>query len=585
MITHIKQLKHKATSTSTTQAILVKTDLTDRVESPIVKHLTVLGMANRPNTRDSIGAAVRLNSGDNATLIVPLDLLGTSNKAGAEDFLLRNGMDQLLDEMNAKDFGTVVRRMATGKQVIVIADHGYHKFTSGDSEIIGYAWQNEFYRFGGGKHTPTILLTDEAADVSNIVGDVERWNQDFRPYLIKNPRILVAVCFSLAAALFAAFGLNGLVLALIAMTSQGKSTILRLCASMIGNSSRVIPWWGTSKGVQDCLTSFGDQPSFFDDMHKADDVNDLVDVGMNVGNASTRLVSSRNSTSRGHAPRQIRTNLLLSSEVGLFSLARHSSTPVNSGLLARYFEIHAGPYGMFDDLCGHANGAQLSAGLDRLTADHDGAVWKSWLSELSNRWGEVKAWHDEMLPGIRLDILAAAGEPKLDDVTSRMIDSLTFAAFTGCVASKLGILSIRKESTITAAFGLVVREHIERQPKEATTTRDDVVEAVRGYVQSFRSSFIPLEQYSSPDRKSGIPGFTVDDKTHGLLYLFLVDAFKKRFEKEFGTTVYQHLRDADYLVTHLNRNNRFSKRVPHSASEQPQRVDFIAIKATIQYVK
>jgi hypothetical protein len=548
MIARLKKLKRntgvkpEVAATETTQAISVTGDVAEQVESPIAKHLTVLGMANRPNTRDSIGAAIRLKSGDNAILIVPLELLGTNNKAGAEDFLLRHGMGQLLDEMNAKDFGTAVRRLATGKQAIVISDRGHHKFSGGDSETSGYVWQNKFYRFGGQKPMARILLTDEAAVVSDTFGDAESWNKDFRPFLIKNPRMLVAVCFSLAAAIFAAFGLNGLVLALIAMSSQGKSTILRLCASMIGNASRVIPWFGTAKGVQDLLTTFSDQPSLLDDMHKADEVNDVVDVAMNVGNAAKRVLSSRSTAFKESNSKQIRTYLLLSSEEGLLALARLSKTPVNSGLQARYFEIHAGPeYGMFDELCGQTSGHNLSKEIDQLSKKHCGAIWTQWIEELSKRWDEVVVWHSEMMPDIRIKILAAAGDPECDAVTDRMIDSLTFAAFAGLVASKLEILKL-KPVTIISAFGLVVKDHIDRQPDEVSNVAQGVVDAVRGYVQSHRSSFIPLDQYGSPDRKGGVPGFTVEDKNHGPLYLFLTDTFKQKFEKDV---------DADRKLTHL----------------------------------
>lgn len=584
MIQHTKRLdrtKDEITAASEKEQTLIQGDGTDLDISPIAKHLMVLGMASRPNSRDLIGAAVRLKSDDRRTLIVPLELLGTNNKAGVEEFLLRSGMCQLLDEMNAKDFGTGVRRMAKGKQVVVISDRGYQKFFIGGSETAGYAWQNKFYRFGGEKSEAKILLTDDAAVVSNTVGDVESWNKDFRPFLIRNPRMLVAVCFTLAAAIFAAFGLNGLVLALIAMSSQGKSTILRLCASMIGDWSRVIPWFGTGKGVQERLTTFSDQPSLFDDMHKADEVNDVIAVGMNVGNAATRLLSSRVATFKGSASKQIRTYLLLSSEEGLFALARHGNISVNTGLQARYFEIHAGPqFGMFDDLCGHTSGSTLSKVVDQLSKMHCGAIWTQWIAELSKRWDEVTAWHTEMMPDIRTKILDAAGNPECDAVTDRMIDSLTFAAFAGCLASKLEILKL-KPITIIAAFGQVVKEHIERQPQDVSIKAQEVVDAVRGYVQSYRSSFLPLDQYGSPDRKVGVPGFIVDDKKHGPLILFLVEPFRQKFEKTYGVAAYQHLRDADFLVAHPGRHNRFTKRV----GEASKPVDFIAIKADIEYVK
>jgi hypothetical protein len=316
-------------------------------------------------------------------------------------------------------------------------------------------------------------------------------------------------------------------------------------------------------------------------MHKADNPKDALTLVMSIGNGSRRMVSKH--TTRGkneETQTSIKTNLLVSSEDTLQVFARKHGIHIDGGIMARYFEVEKGEYGMFDDLCGHANGDEMSKKLDQLSMAHEGAVWPSWISRLSANWEKVIRWYGRNMSIIRDDIMQSAGDPKFDDVTNRVVDSLTFAAFAGCVASKLGILEVER-TTITAAFGLMVKEHVDRQPAPATPSAQICIDALRGYLQANQAKFLSIDDFDSQPQSNEMVVYKHNGRKHGSLFLFPVPTFRNKFVKQYGNEIFEHLRTAGYLASQPGRNNRMTLRIPPQDGKEVEFPSFIAIKKSI----
>ena len=149
------------------------------------------------------------------------------------------------------------------------------------------------------------------------------------------------------------------------------------------------------------------------------------------------------------------------------------------------------------------------------------------------------------------------------------------------VASELGLWKISPRR-ITSAFGLLLKEHLDRTPTgNALAAR--FVEAIGGYIETHGYKFPPISRASDPDR-AGHVGYLIEDDKHGPLYLFIPSVFRALFVHQFGEEVYEALRAAGYLVCHGSRHNRFTKRVPSGPDGEKKRMDFVAVKASIRYV-
>jgi putative DNA primase/helicase len=501
-----------------------------------------------------------------------IGLTAPQNKAGLIEWALKCELDSLSD-MGTKSLGAAMREAAAGKTVVVVDLPGYHRITAGGVPLAAYAWAGRVYFLGC---TPDfkVYVTGAAADAIPSEGDWKTGIKAIQPIAKKNPRLLVSLCVSLSAALLRAFGMPSFTLALWAPTSKGKSTFQLVCSAMTG-LPKILQWNGTAIGIQEVFADSPDQPRCLDDMHKAAKFEDVAQLVMATGNGSARLISKRASGS--NPPRELHSSPIVSTEKALASMVGSTAA---AGMFARYFEIGQGLYGMFDNLCGHPNGAALSQHLKSLARAQYGTVWPRWLKLLSSSWPKVEALHKEEFPELRAAILKSASNPELDDITNRVVDNLAFAAFAGVLATELGLWTISARR-VSSAFGLLLKEHLDRTPTgNALAAR--IVEALAGYIETHGDKFPSMTAANDPDR-AGHVGYLIEDDKHGTLYLFIPAIFRTLFIKQFGEEVYEALRAAGYLVCHGSRHNRFTKRVPAGPDGEKKPMDFIAIKASIRY--
>jgi hypothetical protein len=535
------------------------------------KIVRILGIARNPNG-DRLGIAIQSRAQPGRLHVLDIGLTAPQNKSGFIDWALKNEFDGLLG-VGIKSLGPATRDAAAGKTVVVVDLPGYHRIMQGDVPLAAYAWGGNVYFLGS---TPDfkVFATGAGADAIASQGDCVAWMKSIRPVAKANPRLLACLCVSLSAALLRAFGMPSFTLALWAPTTKGKSTFQLVCSAMTG-LPKVLQWNGTRIGIQEVFADSPDQPRCLDDMHKAEKFEDIAQLVMAAGNGAARLVSKRSSGSQ--PPREIHSSPIVSTEKTLASMVGNTAA---AGMFARYFEIGQGRYGMFDDLCGHANGAALSHYLKAAIKDQYGTVWPRWLKLLSSSWPKVESLHNEKLPELRAAILKAAADPELDDITNRVVDNLAFAAFAGLLATELGLWKISARR-ISSAFGLLLKEHLDRTPTgNALVAR--IVEALAGYIETHGDKFPSMSVANDPDR-AGHVGYLIEDDKHGTLYLFIPAVFRTLFIKQFGDEVYEALRAAGYLVSHGSRNNRFTKRVPAGPDGEKKPMDFVAIKASIRY--
>lgn len=544
------------------------------LSSCLLNYVTVVGEAFDA-TGNRIGYAITVNL-DGRSLLCPGRITGRRKAAEMETWLIENGLDVVLDEMTPSDVGTQLRRLARGKSVIALNHHGYHLIARTGARYHAYVWQGKKYAFGD-RPSEKVLLLEVASSANEPRGDAKDWCDAFSPIASRNPRLLVALSFALSSLLARRFGLPPFTLALVGPTSTGKSRIQMACSSMVGRPE-VISWNATKVGVHDWLTDRPDQPCCVEDMHKADAFEDVSQTIMSVGNGARRIRAA--STMRVTASLPLSCTLIASTEVDLLSHARSEGARVNEGVLARYFELHLGAFGMFDNLCGQDDGAALADEIERLSNENYGALWPQWAHLIAANWERVEKWHFDKVQKIRAEILDEVGNPSLDALTGRVVKRLTFAAFAGRVASELGLWRI-SGNDLASAFGLMLKEHLVRRDEPTASAAATLVENVRNYIETYRGRFPQLAPANDMTVPSGISGHVHDHNRHGRLFLFFRGTFDKLFVQKHGEAVYRALAEGGYLVTQPERGHRLLVDLPTRRGEPRLRKDFIAIRAEI----
>ena len=520
-----------------------------------------------------LGYAIQLRHSKQGPLVCPIAFTGRHSTAAMERWILENALDAILSELRVSEVGATFRNLAGEKKVIVIEQRGHHKIVHGGHTFYATAWDGRI-RYWGPRPAFDVLLVEDALKREARSGTVETWLAAFQECIEKNPRLLVLLCTSLSAALRRLLREPAFTLVLVAPTSTAKSTAQQVGSSLTGPPA-VVTWNATNVGVQDWLAARPDQPAFIEDLHKADRFEDVAQIVMNVGNSAGRIRSQRSQGGGQATP--IQASLIVSSEKSMASMASQGSA---AGMLARCAEIHAGRHGLFDNLCGFSSGGELANHLQRLAAEHFGTMWPQWLKLLSKAWVNIQEWHTERLPKMRDSILENAGNPEPDELTGRLVDRLAFAAFSGCVATELGLWSIRK-TIILAAFGQMLREHVDRSPPGRNALANAAIEAVRAYIETHHSKFPPLSAVNDPNKQSGNAGYLAKDR-FGALFLFIPGVFADLF-REFGDEVFVALKGAGYLATQPSRHNHYQKQVPTGAKGERRSMFFVAIREDIRY--
>lgn len=536
------------------------------------KLVKVLGYAaNNENKGDDV--VIRVKE-DGRLIMCPRAITGRLSQRMLESFLIGVGFDVLLSKVPLAEIGPGFRELAAGKTTAILNRAGLHDVVVAGVPTSVYVWDGKCHFFGV-KPEHDVLLTGGALVRAKKAGDLDSWVTGIAPIANENPGLLCSLCVTFSAGIRQQLDEPSFTMGLIAATSQGKTTWQKACIASLG-LPEVAQWDGTEIGVREWLVDQPNQPVCLDDMHRAK-FDHVAQTLMTVGNSATRMISKRAQTSV--RPQELQCTLILSSERSLASMANNAS----AGLLARYFEVYGGQeHGMFSSLVGRDSGAHLAKDIDALVAEHHGTFWPKWLKACSKHWKRVVKWHGKKVPELRDAILQAAGDPEIDALTSRVLDRLTFAAFAGCVATRLKLWPIR-HSAIIAAFGLLLKEHVDRSPPGCNALARAAIEAVWAYIEAHRGKFPPLARAGDPNGDNGIAGYLADDRKQGRLYLFIPDVFRQLFHADFGEDIYDALRAAGYLATQPGRGNRFTKRVPGAEKGSPDRMDFIAIREAIRF--
>lgn len=536
------------------------------------KLVTVVGHATNDESKAK-EIVIRVKK-DGRLVMCPQASTGRLSQRPLESFLISAGLDTVLAKVPLAEVGPALRELAAGKTTTILSRVGLHNVVVDGVPTLVYVWDGKTYFFGK-KPKQEVLLAGAALLPANRAGDLGSWLSGISPIAMENPGMLVCLCFGISAGIRQQLDEPSATVGIIAPTSQGKTTWQRTFRSTLGLPT-VVQWVGTEIGVMEWLVDQPNQPVCLDDMHlaKFDHVRQTL---MTTGNSAGRMVSKRAQTSA--MQREIQCTLFLSSERSLASMASNTS----AGVLARYFEVFGGrAHGMFSSLVGRDSGASLAKDIDALVTENYGTFWPKWLRVCSKNWSRILKWHGKKIPNLRDAILLAAGEPEIDALTGRILDRLTFAAFAGFVASRLKFWPI-PESSIVAAFGLLLKEHVDRSPPGRHALARAAIEAVRAYIEANRGKFPSLASATDPNGGAVITGYLADDKKQGRLYLFIPDAFRRLFHADFGEDIYEALRTAGYLAAQPGRGNRLTKRIPGTEKGSPHRMDFIAIREAIRF--
>jgi Domain of unknown function (DUF927) len=552
-------------------------DLSD-TSAVVEKHLAVHGKVHDPNAGYALCVG-RPGEPLARALKIPFHHLAPSSGSQLVELLMRGGHVALINECGPKEIAAALRKHAQATKTWVIERPGIHTLDADAVAMTVIVVHGRAYALTTeGPRDLAVKLAGAAALEPDAKRDLAHFNRQFAPVLAANPRMLVVVSVALAALLARLFNHKPLCLLLVGQSSRGKSLVQSLALDLVVGQGTVISLNATPVGLHDLLADRPDQPVFLDDVNLVHSAPALFSAIMDVGNGAGRIRAR--STTRDRPVEPVTSTLIMSAERGLAETARLARQPLNAGIFARVFEMGLGEHGIFDDLCGEADGSALAKYIAKAGPEYRGVLGAAFLDAVSADWSRVQRLHDRNLGTVRAAIEEAADGRPLDALSGRLLDGLAFAAFAGCLASTLGVLDVPRKR-IKSAFRLVFGEHLERLTEASTPIAEEAIGAVRHFIQTNPARFLPLAQASGPQKVNNLAGYIKVAGNGSRLYLFFPGTFREEFADEYGREVYTLLKEAGFLSAQKNRHNLTMVRLPGPDDEKGRRQDFVAIRESI----
>ncbi|MFB9123561.1 DUF927 domain-containing protein [Paraburkholderia dipogonis] len=272
-------------------------------------------------------------------------------------------------------------------------------------------------------------------------GALDTWNNQISRLCIGNSRLMLAVCAALAGPLLPLVGVENGGFHLVGPSSVGKTTALRVAASVFGRPDGFIrSWRSTSNGLESVAAGLNDCVLLIDEMNQATPQEAGEAVYM-LGNGQGKIRMTRH----GVAGRLLQWRLLFMStgEIPLQQHLESAGKAVRAGMEVRLLNIPANAgcgHGMFDTLHGFQTSKTLADHLHASTSVTYGVAGDSWLAYLTGQMTAhgYEAFRDSMRN--RLTHLESQfARPDADGQVNRAARRFALLALAGEMANEAGI--------------------------------------------------------------------------------------------------------------------------------------------------
>ena len=218
--------------------------------------------------------------------------------------------------------------------------------------------------------------------ITEIIGTLEGWKNTVAARCIGNSRLILGLGTSFAAPLLPIANIESGGFHLVGETSQGKTIVLSIAASVTGIID--LPHWRTTtNGLESTATAFNHLCLPLDEIGQADP-KDVGNIAYMLANGAGKARMTKNLTNRKSKTWQLM--VLSSGEVGLGSYMRQAGITQKGGQEVRLPDVPAVPqgskYGCFETIHGADTGVQFASALEAAVKANHGTALDAFLSRL-----------------------------------------------------------------------------------------------------------------------------------------------------------------------------------------------------------
>jgi putative DNA primase/helicase len=284
-----------------------------------------------------------------------------------------------------------------------------------------------------------ILFQSDAAHEPSytVKGSLQKWNAEIGALCIGNLRLMFAASCGFAGIMARPAGVDSGGFHFVGDSSSGKTTLLRVAASVVGAPEYMKRWRATDNGLESLAVQRCDAVLILDELAQLE-ARISGEAAYLLANESAKVRSTKSGGARAALTWKV---LILSGgEVGLATHMLEAGKKARAGQEIRLIDLPADAgagFGCFDMLHGHEGGAALSEALQRACARTYGAPGRAFLE-----WAVANV--DTLANRSRTAIDALVGEwvkPGASGQISRAAQRFALVAVSGELAIEAGAVA------------------------------------------------------------------------------------------------------------------------------------------------
>lgn len=356
------------------------------------------------------------------------------------------------------------------------------------------------------------------------VGSLDDWRREVGRRCQDNSRLLLAVSAMFAGPLMHFTGATGGGFHLVGGSSSGKSTALRVAASVVGPPEYGREWRSTANGLEGVAVLHNDATLILDELAQIDP-KQAGDAAYLLANGNGKSRANRSGEARAAA--RWRVLILSAGEVGLAQHMAEVGKQARAGQAVRLADVPAeieGGHGVFERLHDAADGAGLSALLKDAAARTYGAPWPLWMSYLTQQdsptlTAKLRQATDRFLADFVPD--DASGEVR------RVAERFAIVAFAGELASASPHrLTGWPKGEATRGVAACFQAWLQRRGGSGSADTDALFSRVRAFFEAHGDSRLePMRLIDGALPVRDRAGFRRFDEVGITEYLVLQEAF------------------------------------------------------------
>lgn len=280
-------------------------------------------------------------------------------------------------------------------------------------------------------------------------GTLEAWQNNIAKYCAGNSRLVMAIACAFAALLLHPAKMESGGIHFVGASSSGKTTALRVAASVFGAANYMNRWRATSNGLEALAALHSDTLLILDELSQAD-AKEVGEMTYMLSNGSGKARASRTGAAR--ARHEWRTLILSAGEITLNQHMREVGKKARAGQEVRLIDVPADAgkgLGVFENLHDAANSAQLSQQLVDATATTYGMAAVAFLEAVTkpNHFAQLVDFICHHRDAFLVDNLPSGSSAQVQRACKRF----ALIAAAGELATCYGITGWPQDEATTAA--------------------------------------------------------------------------------------------------------------------------------------